>query len=230
MLDAGIIPAGSSRALIEYNPNRTRGRVRFSIAHEIAHTLFPDYIQRIRNRAQIVHTESDDWQLELLCNIAAAEFLMPVGNEIDSKTVVTIDNLLKLQKQFDVSTEAISIRIANVTSEPCSLFAAARVSDIVSKNTYRLDYCIRSRTSAIDLPGGTEIQDAILSQCTAIGYTAKGVQRGIDKFKELYLECVGIPPYPGKHYPRVIGIARRVHEGTAKGTSILQIRGNALNL
>lgn len=228
VLDAQLIPLGSQKAQIEFNPNRPRGRIRFSIAHEIGHTLFPDYIENVRNRGRAIATRNDDWQLELLCNIAAAEFLMPVGEEIDSKTPITIDNLLRLQKEFDVSTEAISIRLAKVTLEPCTIFAAARIADAESMLTYRLDYSISSRASTIELPRGLEIHDTILSQCTAVGYTAKGTQRGIGKFRELYLECVGIPPYPGRNYPRVIGIAHHDNGKTVKALSITSIRGNAL--
>jgi len=228
VLDARIITSGSKRVQIEFNPNRPRGRVRFSIAHEIAHTLFQDNIEDVRNRGRTIATRKDDWQLELLCNIAAAEFLMPVGEEIDSKTPITIDNLLRLQKEFDVSTEAISIRLAKVTLEPCTIFAAARIADAENIRTYRLDYGIPSRASTIELPRGLEIHDTILSQCTAVGYTAKGTQRGVGKFRELYLECVGIPPYPGRNYPRVIGIAHHGNGKAVKALSITSLRGNAL--
>jgi len=228
VLNAQLIPLGSQKAQIEFNPNRPRGRIRFSIAHEIGHTLFPDYIENVRNRGRAIATRNDDWQLELLCNIAAAEFLMPVGEEIDSRTPITIDNLLQLQKKFDVSTEAISIRLAKVTLEPCTIFAAARIADDQSIRTYRLDYSISSRASTIELPRGLEIQDTILSQCTAVGYTAKGTQQGVGKFRELYLECVGIPPYPGRNYPRVIGIAHHDNGKAVKVLSITSIRGSAL--
>lgn len=228
VLDARIVPAGSQRARIEFNPNRTRGRLRFSIAHEIAHTLFPDCVENVRNREQMTVIRDDNWQLELLCNIAAAEILMPVGSEIDPQTPVTIDNLLRLQKEFDVSTEAISIRLAKITLEPCTIFAAARITDNESTPAYRFDYGSPSRTSTIQIPRGLQIHNAILSQCTAVGYTAKGIQRDVGKFKELYLECVGIPPYPGRNYPRVIGIALHENGKAVKALSITSLRGDAL--
>lgn len=40
--DARIVPLRGGRFRIEYNPSRPSARVRFSIAHEIAHTFFPD--------------------------------------------------------------------------------------------------------------------------------------------------------------------------------------------
>ena len=38
VLDARVLPAGSRRLQIEFNPNRLRGRLRFSVAHEVAHS------------------------------------------------------------------------------------------------------------------------------------------------------------------------------------------------
>ena len=228
VLDARIVPAGSRRLQIEFNPNRARGRLRFSIAHEIAHALFPDCLESIRNRELHTRISEDDWQLELLCNIAAAEFLMPVGNEIDSRTPVTIDNVLRLQREFDVSTEAISIRLAKITNEPCTIFATARILDEESITSYRTDYSIRSRTSELELPRGLEVQKSILSQCTAVGYTAKGKERGFGGLPEIYLECVGIPPYPGRCYPRVIGIARATTYTEVRVSNLTLLRGDAL--
>jgi len=228
VFDARIVPAGSSRLQIEYNPNRSRGRLRFSVAHEIAHTLFSDCFESVRNRELHTRISEDDWQLELLCNIAAAEFLMPVGNEIDSRTPITIDNILRLQKEFDVSTEAISIRLAKITNEPCTVFAAARILDEESATSYRTDYSIRSRASKLELARGLEFQNTVLSQCTAVGYTAKGKERGFSNLPELYLECVGIPPYPSRYYPRVIGIARATTHAEVKVSNLTFLRGDAL--
>lgn len=177
VLDARILLVGSRRLQIEFNPNRPRGRRRFSIAHEIAHTLFPDCVENARNRGQSVEPRADNWQLELLCNIAAAEFIMPVGNELDIDTPVTIDNVLQLQKQFDVSTEAISIRLANVTLKPCTIFAAARFADSESFTDYRLDYSVRSRSSTIELIRGQNLRNSILSQCTALAIQQKEFRR-----------------------------------------------------
>src|SRR5687768_553340 len=68
ILDARTIPLPGKRFEIEFNPARPKGRVRYSIAHEIAHTLFPDCADTIRHR----HAEAGkDWELKLLCNIGA---------------------------------------------------------------------------------------------------------------------------------------------------------------
>lgn len=228
VLDARTIPVGSRRFRIEFNPNKPRGRLRFSIAHEIAHTLFPDCAETVHNRQHMVAMREDDWQLELLCNIGAAEFLMPVGTEIDSETPVTIDNIIRLQRQFDVSTEAVTIRLIKVAKEPCAMFAAARVPEEADVATYVIDYSIMSRSSSLDIPQGTEIRGTTLPQCTAVGYTAKGEQTGIDNLPSLNLECVGIPPYPGQRFPRVIAIARSKRAKPTRIASLTHLRGDAL--
>src|ERR1700735_2049307 len=35
---------------IQFNPTQVRERLRFSIAHELAHSLFPDVADEVRNR------------------------------------------------------------------------------------------------------------------------------------------------------------------------------------
>lgn len=77
--EARTVPAGAGY-VIEFNPNRPRSRVKYSIGHELAHTLFPDCSERVRNRVTHRDMKGDDWQLETLCNIGAAELLMPVGS------------------------------------------------------------------------------------------------------------------------------------------------------
>ena len=66
--DARTVPAGAG-VKIEFNPTRPRERVRFSVAHEIAHTLFPDVAEQTRHRGGTA-ASPDEWQLEMLCNLA----------------------------------------------------------------------------------------------------------------------------------------------------------------
>ena len=97
VLDARISPKGSKFS-IEYNPNQSAGRTRYSIAHEIAHTLFPDCRESVRLRQKNDFAGEDEWQLEMLCNLAAAEFLMPIGSFSDLKEeTLNIDTLLILK-------------------------------------------------------------------------------------------------------------------------------------
>jgi len=49
--DARTVAGDDGSLQIEFNPSRPRARIRYSIAHELAHTLFPDCSDHVRNRA-----------------------------------------------------------------------------------------------------------------------------------------------------------------------------------
>ena len=211
--DARIVPVGQDDLQIEFNPNRPPARVRYSLAHEIAHTLFPDCREQVRNRASRHEIEGDEWQLEVLCNIAAAEFLMPVGTLPHLKgDELSIDRLIERRKEYQVSAEALLIRVARLADEPCATFCATRIEEGKSAGRYRVDYTIPSEGWAGDRPRGTLLPaQTRVSECTAIGYTAKSTEVWPGNIGEVYLECVGISPYPGASFPRVVGVLRSEH-------------------
>lgn len=207
--DARTVPIAGSRIQIEYNPNRPRARVRFSVAHELAHTLFPDCREQVRNRVSRQHMQEDDWQLEMLCNIAAGEFLMPIGSFPQLKDeVLSIDKLLRIRDAYDVSSEAVLLRFSRVTSHPCVVFAASRREADESSGTYSIDYAIHPTDWDSGLRSGTVLAgDSVVRECTAIGFTAKGDGLWPPAKETLRIECIGVSPYPTRSYPRVVGIA-----------------------
>lgn len=190
---------------IEYNPNRPRGRIRFSIAHEIAHSLFDDCHEQTRYR----HTpdlSSDTWQLETLCNIGASELIMPIGSHPQFHSDhISINQILSLRKEYDVSTEALLIRLAKLTDLPLSVFCSSKVDQSLEKTRFRIDYAIQSKSWPHKNVTGLFLSSDLLSECTAIGYTVKGEQLfpGNNTFD---IECVGLPPHPGDRFPRIAGI------------------------
>lgn len=227
--DARTVPQGDAGICIEYNPTRSRGRLRYSIAHEIAHTLFPDCAEQVRNRSAHHEMKGDEWQLEMLCNVGAAEFLMPIGS-IRRHLVgePTIDRVLEMRSQFDVSTEAVLIRLAQMSERPCGAFVASKVERGTLAGQYRLDYVIASRTWFGAAQVGSPLPDqSIVQECTAIGYTAKGdsLVQGLND--RVHIECVGIPPYPGSLFPRVAGLMSSAAVVDA-GSSITYLKGDAL--
>ena len=226
--DARVLPISAKRFRIEYNPERSRGRTHFSVAHEIAHTLFPDCAETAKNRLRRVDSLEDDWQLELLCNIAAAEFLMPVGSELNPSNPVTVNNLLQLQKQFEVSSEAIAIRLAKITLEPCTIFTASKISNDIGDKRYVVEYSVSSRTSRLGIPHGTVLEGTVMSQCTAVGYTAKEELARFQNYRNIHLECVGIPPYPGQMLPRIVAVACSQQRKSVGTPNIIELFGDAL--
>ncbi len=235
LTDARVVSDVEGHLRIEFNPTRPRGRLRYSIAHEIAHTFFPDVGDEVRHRtatgAVDDETSNDDWQLELLCNLAAGELLVPSlvlpTNELDD-TVVDINRLMVMRGRFDVSTEAILRRAAQSTRHPVTMFAAARLdrTPAEGKPMFRLDYTVGSRSWDAKLPRGGTFRSKVLADCTAVGYTSIGVEQWGEGTPEVMVEAVGIPPYPGDRLPRVAGLLVRNAPRT-DAPSIMYVNGDA---
>jgi hypothetical protein len=227
--DARTVPQGQNRLIIEYNPTRPNGRVRYSIAHEIAHTLFPDCGVKIRNRG-LHGGGKDDWQLEALCNIAAAEILMPMGSmKTDDVGLLDINIISETRKRFDVSTEAVLIRLAHLSDEPCAVFTASRREAFHVSSTYWFDYIIPTRSWKHNIRRGTRLPEASpASECTAIGFTAKGSCEFPEVSENIRMECIGIPPYPGAIFPRIAGFLAGRKHAAAQASAIHFVRGDVL--
>ncbi|WP_421783406.1 ImmA/IrrE family metallo-endopeptidase [Kiloniella litopenaei] len=211
---------------IEYNPKQPRSRVRFSIAHELAHTLFPDVQEIPRNRGGTPEID-DDWQLEMLCNIAAAEFVMPIGSIPSSSEVPSIETLMLQRAHFDVSPEAYLIRIIKTTDIPIYMFCASSIDSSEGHRHYKIDYAIPSITCRdLNLEGRLIPKTSAIHHCTAIGYTDHSEESWVTG-EPVSVEYVGIPAYPGSSLPRVLGIAR-LNETRPNIKPIRFIHGNAL--
>ena len=227
--DARTVPVGQGKNFrIEFNPTRPSARVRYSIAHEIAHTLFPDCASDVRYRAHRSELAGDEWQLEVLCNIAAAEFLMPLGSFPNLRSEnMTIERLGQLRSTYAVSMEALLIRAARVTEIPIVVFAASRIENGTESRKSRVEYVIPSSSWTETAPRGAVLEAAsVVSKCTGIGFTAAGNEIWPGWRRPYHVECIGLPPYPGSRYPRVAGVIR--DRGTTHTRSLLEyVRGDA---
>jgi O-acetyl-ADP-ribose deacetylase (regulator of RNase III) len=225
VLDARTVPIGPNRYRIDFNPDRPHRRTRYSIFHEIAHTLFPDCGQMIRNRGAHNASRRDDWQLETLCNIAAAEFLLPIGSLAQTDNLsASVDSVLELRERYEASAEAALLRICRVTAEPALAFSSHRDH---ATGRYVIDYATPTSKAQWNLPPGWALPSrTAAAQCTAIGYTAKQTEKW-SSLGEVRVECVGIAPFPRDIYPRVIGFLRRVRPQPVDELSITYIRGDA---
>lgn len=201
-------PAGATM-VIEYNPTRPRGRLRYSVAHELAHALFPDANRDVRSRTHAgavvdASAADDSWQLELLCNVGAAELLMPT-HAIEGllNTDTDIDFLMAERARFNVSTEAMLRRFVHATARPVALAAFSRTADGPDA-PLRCEYVLGSRTWVGSIARGDTIEPrSLIGKPTAIGQTAKGVDELVEQAS---VQAVGIPPYPGRKLPRVLAL------------------------
>ena len=112
--DAILVPVNSGKSTqILYNPTRPKGRIAFSIAHEISHTFFPNSMNGARFRAICADDSKEANELERLCDLGAAEILLPyekfrsaLGKEFGLHAVP------RLSERFGSSYEATAFRMA----------------------------------------------------------------------------------------------------------------------
>jgi Zn-dependent peptidase ImmA (M78 family) len=71
--------------------------------------------------------KGDDWQLETLCNISAAEMLMPIGSvPALASGQLTIDAVIESRKRHEVSAEAVLLRAVRLTAGQYSVLRIAQ--------------------------------------------------------------------------------------------------------
>lgn len=94
--------------IIQLNKNHPHVRQNFSCAHEIAHTFFYDLDESPPIKVDGIRREDEEY----LCNVAAAEMLMPenyLRERVGKKP--SMESLLTLTKKFHVSVQAMARRI-----------------------------------------------------------------------------------------------------------------------
>lgn len=123
ILSDGRIFSKGGKVYIEYRPDQTEERRRFTIGHELAHTLFPDCYRRERRRSA---EEKADYEFEDLCNIGASEFLFPLEefSEDVGGRALAASELLNLAKRYNASVDATAQRFVALHPNPaCVVFA-----------------------------------------------------------------------------------------------------------
>lgn len=148
VLDARTIASKRGKILIEYNPFQKPTRMNFSIAHEIAHTLFSDFQEEIRNRED---KPIENRELEQLCNIGAAEFQLPYvifpadANEIQN---ITLSSLVELANRYKSSIESLLNSFVLAIQRTCAVLFFTFQDD----NQLTLDYFKTSNKFNLTIP------------------------------------------------------------------------------
>jgi len=179
----------------------------------------------VRNRGVKDERKPDNWQLEVLCNIGAAELLMPHGSFSQlAKMQLSIDSVMELRKKFDVSVEACLIRLVKLSRASCAAFGASKHSD----GSYRIDYVIPASGWEYQVSVGQPLPEpCAVSDANAIGYVAKGDELW-GTGQPIRVECVGLAPYPGGLAPRVVGLLLARRHTDYQAPEIDEVKGDAL--
>jgi len=119
--DAELAPRSEGGVEMRVHPDRPETRKRFSIAHEISHTFFPEYEKKswCRTDARYRSRNDPDQYLEMLCDIGAAELLFPLPwFSEDANQVSDASGLVALADSYHGSREATLRRFAELSTEP----------------------------------------------------------------------------------------------------------------
>lgn len=134
---SGFLAINNGTAVIGYNKQQGKERRRFTIAHEISHFILhakketPLFIDKHKNAEQRIMfrdaaSSTGEFIQEREANAFAAALLMPkklIEQEINSHGIDSISKTIEaLAKKFEVSVQAMSIRLANL--------------DIIDSNAY----------------------------------------------------------------------------------------------
>ena len=124
MVPAGrLIPDGCD-LIIQVNVSHTRGKQNFTIGHEIGHTLLFNYQTKSYIIEDLVTGQYQQGQEEeYLCDVAAAELLMPTAlfrPQAETKGI-SLDTVAEFADMFQASREATAIQLVKTNLWPCAL-------------------------------------------------------------------------------------------------------------
>lgn len=131
--------------LVRVDSASSLGRRRFTIAHEIGHALLIPILGRPRGQATCGHNH----ELERLCDLAAAELLMPVEqlNDILASRAPNVEAIPAVAQAFGVSLQAAALRMCENVSW-CT--AAALVEPGTDPEDYEIAWTAACSSHALD--------------------------------------------------------------------------------
>ena len=121
-----ILPYPDGKLWIEYRSGRMPERQRFTIFHEFAHTLFPDFCEFVpHHHAAPNSTKDPEKEFENLCDIAASEMLLPLDNvkgDLAQMNHVSFEEFDRLSRRYEASIDATTHRFTElVEGIPCTV-------------------------------------------------------------------------------------------------------------
>lgn len=167
-IDGRVFPSDDGRFVIEVNAQSDPGRQNFTLAHEIGHTFFLLHEPKERNRRTDKSIEVYDVGNleERLCDIAAAELLMPeamfVHKAFDLGPSITA--IRKLCQLFRCSTMAVSRRFAEAGAWKTSI-SYWRLNEQDS-SSFVVEWSQTSRSVGLYLPKGATVKGISLLEDT----------------------------------------------------------------
>lgn len=165
--DAELVPMEDGSMTMRLNPDQPETRKRFSVAHEISHTFFPEYDLKIQCRSEARRRNLNDpeQQLEDLCDTGASELLFPYKWFIeDINGTQNVQHLLEVIIKYQASREATLRRFAEIHPRSlATVFFSWKLKPTEIRTT--------GQTNQINLFGSDPEEEARLSRMLRVDYT-----------------------------------------------------------
>lgn len=147
--DGRLIPTADSSFIIEISQNTTFERMRFTVAHELAHQLLLGekfFSLSTKEKAEILNILNPDREVEYLCNLGASEILMPtyLFEPRLRQYGISINALYSLSRDFQTSIKSTAIRIVRA-DEHCIFILWKLMSKPGATEELRIDWSATPR-------------------------------------------------------------------------------------
>jgi IrrE N-terminal-like domain len=176
--DGYIEPLGGSFGSgfrVAIKPFASAARQRFTLAHEICHTFFYEFVPELKYQPMA----ADNGE-ERLCNLGAAELLVPKDLLTTEEDVnfPSLSSLERLATRYRVSLEVMLVRLSSLRLWSCSVLHWYRLSngDFSLDKTYGASFrewkiwIIDEMRSAWETPGCKKIGSSYLSLVDEQGF------------------------------------------------------------
>lgn len=155
-----ILPYPGGKLWIEYRKGPIPERQRFTIFHEFAHTLFPDFCDFLpHHHAAPSSVKDPEKEFENLCDVAASEMLLPMEEVLDDIAKlkqISIEEFLRLSGRYHASIDATAHRFTEMISGiPCiTVFLTDQKGGNTGRGPLWVKYCCRNNEFRGFIPTG----------------------------------------------------------------------------
>lgn len=213
--EAQLTPVAGRQLLLEFNPDRAESRRNYSICHEIVHTFFDDCYEMVHFRKTAGREFDPEYEVEHLCQVGAAELLMPEEDFIQDLANVefSLRSLSEIATRYGASREAALRRMVALGPSPtAAVFLSRRLKpeeklrsktlnmfpdlDVTPVPKLRILYGVYGNGFPIFLPQHKSVPD---DSCVNVAAnTSDAVVAGLEswnlaEFGQRRIEAIGLP-------------------------------------
>jgi Zn-dependent peptidase ImmA (M78 family) len=216
--DGRILLRPNGKIEIEYRSGRMPARQRFTIFHEFAHTLFPDYCTFLPCYHRPNRKQPDPIrQFEHLCDVGASEMLLPADDfmaDLSKLTWLGFESVFKLQNRYHSSIDATIYRMIDLATSVG--FAAAFLTDQRGDNSgygpLWIKHISKNALFKSFVPGGTTPpSNSVAIQCyrnkLELSNAVKETWWINGSPRTWFVQAAQLPAVPeDKNYPKVVAL------------------------